>query len=501
MTLSPRAQSAILAVCLAILAALYAAAWFGPAVAGDHESGMILVTAKALAAGHGYVADNLPTPVPETHTPPLFPALLALFTLISSLPQWLKVLPILCTVGWLAMTRRLLLKMGATRAGSLMLVALSAASPMVIFLGTNLLPETLFGLLVTAALLLLLDEKPLLAGLAAGLASVTLTPGVALIAACIVTLTVRRRLRPAVLFTAAAVPLPAVWIGWSLAHVTRHAGLNSLVNDAGQAATNILVALPANEKLVVLVRNIDLLFNAPVELLSGLNSMYAAAATALVALWCLWVRRNLLPDLFVLLYGLAVVLLIQPPLQLAAPLLPLVLWMGWRAISRIESSEAVAAIVLITAGVLGYADGVRAPALVVSGMFPATDHAPNDWREMQKLFAFVKEVSSPGSVLLANSEGTWFVNTGRKTVRGFTPNGFSLYYGERHETVKLDQISTAIQEQLVNYVVLTPDREEPESASFHAAVEALERGGVLEPVDSQGLAPGYRLLHVASAGR
>jgi hypothetical protein len=41
---------------------------------------------------------------------------------------------------------------------------------------------------------------------------------------------------------------------------------------------------------------------------------------------------------------------------------------------------------------------------------------------------------------------------------------------------------------------LTPDRDFEESAAFHKSVEALERGGILEPVPVPGLSPQYRLL-------
>ena len=44
------------------------------------------------------------------------------------------------------------------------------------------------------------------------------------------------------------------------------------------------------------------------------------------------------------------------------------------------------------------------------------------------------------------------------------------------------------------YVALSPDRDFAEAASYHKAMEALERGGLLEPVEGTGLAPGYRLL-------
>ncbi len=60
-----------------------------------------------------------------------------------------------------------------------------AASPTVVFLATNLMSEPLFALLSMWCLVLLLDEKPALAGVLAGLATLTRSAGVALIAACI----------------------------------------------------------------------------------------------------------------------------------------------------------------------------------------------------------------------------------------------------------------------------------------------------------------------------
>ena len=54
----------------------------------------------------------------------------------------------------------------------------------------------------------------------------------------------------------------------------------------------------------------------------------------------------------------------------------------------------------------------------------------------------------------------------------------------------------AVRRDRVSYVVLTPDRDLPESASFHRAVAALERGGVVEPVDVPGVTEDYRVLRV-----
>ncbi len=401
-----------------------------------------------------------------------------------------KLLPLACAAGWFVLTRKLLLKMGASRNGALLLVGFTAASPTVVFMSTNLLPEALFALLATAALLALLEERALLAGVLVGLATLTLTVGVPLLVACILTLVVRQRFRSALILAGVAMLIMAPWFGWSIAHIT-HGG-----NNAGYAASNILTALPANEKLVVLGRNLLLLLASPFSLLTGLSNTFSVIGTVAVLIWCFYVRRQLVPDLFVVLYSLALLCRISPPEPFVAAILPLVLWIVWRVIRRVPSREALAALVLITAGLSWWAVATRIIPARANGAFAAAGEAADNWNEMQRLFGFIRTYTAPDSVVLANLDGAFFLNTGRKTVRGFTPNGFDLFYALRQSATTPDQLSNAITQERVNYVVLTPDRGLAESASFHKSVEALERGGVVEPVSVPGASRDYMLFKV-----
>ena len=61
-----------------------------------------------------------------------------------------------------------------------------------------------------------------------------------------------------------------------------------------------------------------------------------------------------------------------------------------------------------------------------------------------------------------------------------------------------DQLAAEIMRNGVGYVALTPDRDFAEAPAFHKAVEALARGGMLEPVDIPGAGPDYRLLRTVS---
>ncbi len=476
MTLNRPAQRAIVAIYFAAVAVVYAVAWLASGIGLVRDDATYLLTARALAAGHGY---------PQTQFPPVFPALLALFTLVSQQPLWLKLLPLACTAGWLALTRKLLLKMGASRNDALLLVGLTAASPMVVFLSTNLMAESLFALLMTAALLLLLDERAFSAGVLAGLATLTRIAGVPLIVACILTLVVRRRFGSAMIFAGVATIMVAPWFGWALAHPANN-----------YRASNILTALPASEKLIVIGHNLVSLIASPFSLLTGLSNVLAIGITILVFGWSLFVRRQLMPDLFVALYCLVLLCWTWPPERFVAPVLPLVLWMIWRVFRLMEHREALAALVLIGCLLPLWADATRLPATRASGYFPVSGPPPEDWPEMQKLFSFIRSNTSASSVLLANADELFYLDTGRKTVRGFTPSGFELFYAARPSVVTPDRLSNAIIQAQVDYVVLTPDRGLSESAAFHKSVEALERGGVVEPVVIPGGSRDYQLLRV-----
>lgn len=480
MKFSLRAQRVTLLAVFCVLTAIYGFAWFLPAIGLNDNDAAFLTAARSIASGHWYANG-------QANFPPLFPALLALFTLISRQTWWLKLLPLICAVGWLLLSRSLLLKMGASRNGSWLLTALTAACPAVISLSTNLLPETLFGLLATAALLALLEERVALAGVLAGLATLTRTGGIALILACILTLVARRRFRGSAVFAGAAMLFCAPWFGWSLAHFS---------NGVGRVPVEVFTALPASEKLVVLFQNFVSLLESPFSLLSGITNVYFIAATVVVLVRCFYVRRQLIPDLFVVIYCLSLLVWTTPPTRYVAPVLPLAFWIVWRVFRLMRSQEALAALVLIAVAVPLAADALRILPARASGTFPIETTAADNWNSMRILFGFIRANTQPNDVLLANLDGAFNLNTDRRTVRGFVPNDFDLYYLKRQSPVSPDQLSGAIVQERVSWVALTPDRGRPESDSFHASVQALERGGVLEPVAISGLASGYQLFRV-----
>jgi hypothetical protein len=492
MKLKQTALRVTIALFFALVGVIYLVAWFAPSIGLYHDDAVYLVTAKALLAGHGYTIDSLPVPIPQTKYPPAFPLALALFAAVSQQTQWLKALPLLCAALWLVVTYKLLRKMGSDRYGALLVTGITAAAPSVVFVSTNLLSEPLFALLLTAALLALLDDRVFLAGLLAGLATLTRTAGLPLIAACALTLIVRARFRRAVIFTAAAILIVAPWFGWSMAQNARHAYYSA----GNYASSSILTSLALSEKAAVLATNVLFLFSAPFGLLTGINDIYAASFTFSLLIICLWKRRQTLPDIFLLLYCAMLLLWPGPPQRFLAPVLPLILWMFWRSIRLIPRPEIVAVIGLLIALLPLYTSLRRLPVTLQTGQFPTSDRLPDDWAELTKLFAAIRQNTPPDAILAANIDPLFYLNTGRKAVRGYVPNGYKTFYQTHSEVVTPDQLSAALSQDGVSFLALTPDRDFAESPAFHNSVEALERGGVLVPVEIPGLSRDYRLLRV-----
>jgi hypothetical protein len=487
-------QRAIIALAFALLAGVYAVAWLAPAIGLFHDDAVYLETAKSLVAGHGYLIEGLPAAISQTKYPPLWPAVLALFLLVSDNAQWLKLAPLLCTAGWLILAHRLLRKMGAHSYGAIGLVLIVAASPTTVFLATHLLSEPPFALLVTASLLVLLDDRAIASGLLAGLATITRSAGLPLLVAAVLILVSRRRLRSAALFTAAATILVAPWAGWAIAHASNH----PYYGAAAYASTSILTSLKASEKASVLATNALYLMGAPALLLTGAGNIYAALATFALYVWSWIRRRQLVPDLFILLYCAMLMCWAGPPARFVVPLLPLVLWIPWRAFQNIRHKELLAALLIAGFAVPIEADLERLPQTRRLGEFASSPRAPNDWARMGVLFDYLKDHTPADTIVMANLDPVFYLNTGRKAVRGFFPDGYRLYYSPSNSIITPDGLAKEIMENGVSYVALTPDRDFAESPAFHKAVEALARGGMLEPVGIPGADQNYRLLKTVS---
>jgi hypothetical protein len=254
--------------------------------------------------------------------------------------------------------------------------------------------------------------------------------------------------------------------------------------------------LHLSEQAVLLGNNAMLLAASPFTLLSGYANLYPGLLTAVALLIVLIRRRQFVPDLFFGLYCVVLMFRTEPPLHAFAPVLPLFLWMLWRVArtGRFAAITRTTALLMVLPALWFCASRVY-PA-VTRGAVAAETASPDNWHEMEKLFVFIRANTPADAVLMADLDPVFYLNTGRTTVRGFVPDSYKSYYAPPSSLVTPDELVASVRQDHVSYVVLTPDRDLPESASFHKAVAALERGGVLEPVYVPGVTGDYRLLRV-----
>ena len=209
---APSARWWILAMGSLALMAVYAVTLSAPAMGLYHDDGVYVVTAKALAEGQGYRIASLPTPIPQTKYPILFPlGLAAIWKMTPSFPAnviYLKLLPLISTLVWLWLVVKAL-PLHAERPGLPRGIAvLAAASPSVVFYSTIALAETLFAAFAWAGLLLLIrceresstGLRLLGAAVLCGAAYNTRTIGFTLVVAGVIALALKRRLRAAMAF-------------------------------------------------------------------------------------------------------------------------------------------------------------------------------------------------------------------------------------------------------------------------------------------------------------
>jgi len=236
----------------------------------------------------------------------------------------------------------------------------------------------------------------------------------------------------------------------------------------------------------------------PFTLLTWTGNIWASLITSVLYIWALIRRRQLVPDLFLGLYCLMLLCWAGRPQRFLVPVFPLILWILWRAFQNIKHKELLAACLIVATVVPVGADLMRLPDTRRYGEFSAIPGPPNDWHRMQLMFDYIRAHTPADSVILANLDPVFYLNTGRKAIRGFFPDGYKLYYAPSNTVITPDQLAAEIMRNGVSYVALTPDRDFAEAPAFHRAVEALARAGMLEPVDIPGAGPDYRLLRTVS---
>ena len=193
------------------------------------DDALYWISAKSLADGNGYRIESLPEQPYQTKYPPLYPVLLS--SIWKLWPHFPSNVPIAALVSWIALPLWLYLSwlffrtLSYSHAASAAAIIVLGWTPAVVFLSVNLMAELWFCCFVLACLLLL--ERPLtsknhaitvLAGALAGLAFLTKSAALPLIAAGIGVLFFRKRYVSAAFFTIGALPAVMAWHLWVHAH-------------------------------------------------------------------------------------------------------------------------------------------------------------------------------------------------------------------------------------------------------------------------------------------
>ena len=200
-----------------------------------HDDGMYVILAKSLATGQGYRWLNLPGAPAATHFPPGYPAVLALLWWIYPVFPGNVILfkianALFCGIAAAGTARFAHSRLGLSARGAAAFTLVAMLGVPTLALSVMVMSEPLF-LAVLLPILLMAErladsERParrelLLLGLAAGVATLVRTHGIALIAAIPLVLVIRRRrLVDAALCVAAAVAVVLPWQLW----VSMHAG-------------------------------------------------------------------------------------------------------------------------------------------------------------------------------------------------------------------------------------------------------------------------------------
>ncbi|MCC6393211.1 MAG: glycosyltransferase family 39 protein [Bryobacterales bacterium] len=433
-------RKALFAAAAAALLAAYFIAWRAPAAGTYHDDGVYMVTAKALAEGKGYRIISLPSEIPQTKYPVLFPLLLSgIWRLAPDFPSnvpLLKILPLTAALAWFFLSWLLLRNEGASPSLAASLCLLTAGSAWVVYMSNAMLSETLFAALTTASLLLLrrAERRPnyrdiLLGAVFAALAFHTRGAGAALLVAAPALFACKRLFRHALLFSTVAAALCLPWILWVASYSSVPAANDAYYSNSNYQGWNILLNFTWSQKLHILLQNALMVFLTP-GLLAGLpmspaSLIPAALAGGVVFAGILRAQRSILPA-FLAAYFALVLCWAWSPLRFLVPLLPLLYWYGWKSVSRTTATAALCAALACLACALSLA---QASVHTLRLGDPQPNLRPSDgWYPLASLLDWTKKHTPPAAVLAGNLDPLYYLYTGHKSIRGFSAEPYSLIY-------------------------------------------------------------------------
>jgi hypothetical protein len=482
--------AAVLAPMLMALIWCYVTALSTPSTGTYHDDGVYLVTAQSLANGDGYRIGSLPDRPPQTKYPILFPWLLSLVwraipTFPDNLP-WLRLVPLLSAAGWLALSVGVIRRMGGSLPVATGIAVLTAVSPAVLYFSTALLSETLFAALLTATVWMLSKTSAsqlsvtrcAFAGAIAGACILTRIAGAAVVIGLLAWLLLGGNRRGALWFAAVAAAFTAPWAMWAAEQV--QVPLDPYYSAAPYGSWNIIASYNWTQKLQVLATNLLFLVQGPM-LFWGIPLSAAAVVVSLAMTGPLivrgwWLTRHQ-PGTWCAASVVAMNLLwVWPPFRLTIPIAPLLMWSAFTGMRGLRSSisTAVAGGLVVVSSVASVQAALHARTI---GSLWAPSSLAEDWRRISPLLEWVRSETPPNAILAGNLDPMYFLYTGRRSLRAFSPDSFALYYAAgndaRQPLGSVEDLRSRFIAGGIDYCIWTPAAGFGESQHFRRLLNEL----------------------------
>lgn len=495
----------ILPKCLIVLLLPVYGIYLSEPAAGEfHDEGLYIVTAQSLAAGTGYRIVSLPSEIPQTKYPILFPAILSLLVRVSPVfPHnlaTLKLISLASTVLWCFACLRLFRDLNSPN-WIWWILFFTLAFPWVIFLSTTALPDTLFACLSTWSLVFVtrawkdgdsqITRNVLLGGALAGAAFLTRTMGIALIFAATAALLYKRTYRQALIFTALWAGMCFPWLYWQAAQPAPGDRVQSYYSKLSYAQGTIIGGYTPHQVLTALLNNIVYLFDSFAQVISPRYSLVALLAAALI--WCVLFlglirtfRDHSTPmTLWALCYLGTLLCWLWRPIRYAVPILPVLFFMlaeGLRSRRDLDAQQAlrrrIIARVFIAACVVSAGlstAGITATTIQTGTPTPTNYLHSVDWGQVMELCSWIRTNTPQQSVVSADLDPLFYLYTGRKAIRMFKSDPYSLIYEPESPQPlgSLDDFRTHIVRNKIAYLVMTPSDGSREGFCLHELVGLL----------------------------
>lgn len=493
---------------------MYWVAFHTPAIGHFHDDGLYLVTARALVEGNGYRIDSLPSELPQTKYPVLYPAILAgLWRLYPEFPANVvvfKLLSLLCTIGWGIALFRLFREEGEDCVTCWWILFFTALSGYVAFLSSSVLPDTMYCLFTALGILLAQrvaegrsahpQAAIFVAAVCGSCAMLIRTVGVAFLGAAVLVLLLRRHVRLGVIFAATCSALCLPWIAWQLRQPLPSDLIEAYYSRLCYVGGTILSGHPPSEAIQGFLTNTAFLlyifpsmYSLPTDWFTGIVGVLIALLSLAGLIVALRRRTTVIHLWFLFSIGILLCWL-WPPQRYFVPLLPVALWLSvaplramLRATPRWMPARHAALVALaVVACVSLFSLTAAARTMAETGLPAIGLMVPDEWSKTLALIDWVKHKTPIGSVIAANLDPQYYLLAGRKAIRLWRYDAYPLIYDgetERCPLGELEEMRTSLLRHKVDYVVLTPATIFTESTHYFRHFIRMQRlrPGAFEP--------------------